>query len=104
MSECPFDGDCSCCERAAVEIKRLRAEMAALQDSESLEMITLRTEIDRLRGERDKWVEYVTGDSAELVLKLEAALARAEKAERERDQWVRERAEFDAMRRSMFDE
>jgi hypothetical protein len=56
MSECPFDGDCSCCQRAKVEI-------------------------DRLRAERDKWVEYVTCDRAQLVLDLEAALARAQKAE-----------------------
>jgi hypothetical protein len=56
MSECPFDGDCSCCQSAKVEI-------------------------DRLRAERDKWIEYVTCDRAELVLELEAALARAEKAE-----------------------
>jgi hypothetical protein len=39
------------------------------------------SEIERLRAERDKWVEYVTCDRAQLVLALEAALARAEKAE-----------------------
>jgi hypothetical protein len=38
-------------------------------------------EIDRLRAERDKWIEYVTCDRAQLVLDLEAALARAEKVE-----------------------
>ena len=38
-------------------------------------------EIERLRAERDKWVEYVTCDRAQLVLDLETALARAEKAE-----------------------
>jgi hypothetical protein len=38
-------------------------------------------EVERLRAERDVWIEYVTCDRAELVLKLEAALARAERAE-----------------------
>jgi len=40
-------------------------------------------EIDRLRAERDKWIEYVTCDHADLVLALEDALARAKKAEEE---------------------
>jgi hypothetical protein len=44
-------------------------------------------EIDRLCAERDKWVEYVTSDRADLVLALEAALARAEKAEEEAAAW-----------------
>jgi len=99
MIECPFDGDCSCCQSAKVEIDRLRDKAAedetiilALQakcgDAED--------EIDRLRAERDKWVEYVTCDRAQLVLDLEAALARAEKAEaqlyrkREEDRAVQE--------------
>ena len=42
-------------------------------------------EIERLRAERDKWVEYVTCDRAQLVLDLEAALARAERAEARKD-------------------
>jgi len=35
-----------------------------------------KAEIERLRADRDKWVEYVTCDRAQLVLDLEATLAR----------------------------
>jgi hypothetical protein len=35
---------------ARAEISRLRAELEKLQDSEALEMITLRTEIQQLRA------------------------------------------------------
>jgi len=66
------------------------------RDEARSEIARLEAKIERLRAERDKWVEYVTCDRAELVLALEAALARAEKAEaqlhrrREEDRAIQE--------------